>query len=397
MKFIRFIIPIIVIAISVGLGYMIVKSRPEPDKVKPERYAPLVECIEVQSQTVQLEVKSQGTVQAQTETLLTAEVSGKIVEVSKNFRPGGFFEKDEVLIKIDPADFEAALASAEATLAQRQLRLLEEQAQAEQALLDWKALGQGVPTDLAARKPQVAQAQAAIKSAEAALAQAQRNLERTEVRAPYTGMVLEKMVDIGQSVSGQPGSQLAKIFSIEVAEVRLPISIEESAYLNLPQGFRGEQGGPTPEVILTAFFGGQHHRWMGKIARSEAAIDARSRLLYVVAEVARPYTRDESFIERPPLRVGMFVEAIIKGIGMAEAFVLPQEAMFDRNTVLVVDADNTVHKRKVEIAQRSKTGVIVSRGLTSSETLIVTPLPYVVEGMSVRVVSPDTENPKTKM
>ena len=220
--------------LSVFVAVLLVKLRPQPKKVTPKRVDPAVEVIAVIPEDIELWVRSQGTVEPRTETLLNAEVSGNVLEVSENFRPGGFFAEGELLVRIDDADYRAEFAARKAALSEQQLLLLEESALTEQARLDWEALGQGQATDLVLRKPQLARAEAAVESAQAALIQAERNLQRTQVTAPYAGMVTENFVDVGQSVGGQSGAQLARIFAVDVAEIRLPISIAEMGFLELP-------------------------------------------------------------------------------------------------------------------------------------------------------------------
>lgn len=290
-----------------------------------------------------------------------------------------------MLLEIDDTDYRAAYALREASLAESRLQLLEEQALSEQAKQDWQAMGKGEPTELGLRLPHVARAQAAVRSAEAALLQAERDLSQTRVTAPYAGMVLETFVDVGQSVSGQPGTALAEIFAVDVAEIRLPISIADAAFLELPPSFRNERSAQGPAVMLTGRYGGNVYQWEGRIRRTEAAIDARSRLMYVVAEVRDPYARSDDFPARPPLMVGMFVEARIRGKTFASAYTIPRTALVDAHSLLVVNPQDRLYRRQVEVVFTDAQRAIIGAGLSAGERVVTSSLEYVVDGMQVQI------------
>ena len=187
---------------------------------------------------------------------LTAEVSGKLIEVSANLVPGGRVREGEVLVAIDPADSRAALEQCKAAqerarmgVADAQLAIEEEEARRDQALRDWKKLGRGEPSDLLARKPQLVSAQARlasaladVESAKADVGSASRNLERTVIRAPFDGVVREEFVEVGAVLA--PGTRLVTLFSERSLEVELPLKLEDYALLK-----RDENGGVQGEVL----------------------------------------------------------------------------------------------------------------------------------------------------
>ncbi len=391
--FFAVILPIAVLVISLVVAELLIYFKPEPVTSKPDPVVPTVEVIEVQPGEVPLTIRTQGTVQATTQTALTAEVSGRILEISPNFRPGGFVEKDEVLVTIDPSDYEANLAQATANLAQAKVNLAQEEALAEQAKLDWEELGRGEPTDLALNLPQVERAKAAILSAQAALERAQRDLDRTQIRAPYDGRVLEQRVDVGGHVTGNPGTVVGSVYGTDTAEVRLPVSDDEMVFLDLPFAFRDGAGAEGPPVVLTAEFGGQDYAWKGRIVRSEGTADTRSRLLYVVAQVDEPYRRDPAHPDRPPLKVGMFTEAEIAGRTLENVYRLPRTALVDNETVLLANPDNRLERRPVQVAWRDRTHAIITGGLEPGERVVITPLQYVVEKMPLNIAGEKNEVP----
>ena len=198
-------------------------------KLAPERALTRIKVITAQPETVQT-IRSQGTVLPTIESDLSVEVSGRIIEVSKNFRAGSYFKKGELLLSIERADYEAALAMREADLASARLTLAQEEALAAQALEDWQSMGSGEASALTLRKPQLAQAKAMVKSAEASVSQAERDLDRTRITAPYDGLVLSKNVDLGQYVVANPANPIARIYATELAEVRLPIALSDAVF-----------------------------------------------------------------------------------------------------------------------------------------------------------------------
>jgi RND family efflux transporter MFP subunit len=226
------LLPILILLCAGIIAAFQIMLKPEPNEIAPIRPITSVEIIEVQPTTVQLTIMSQGTLLPTVETDLIAEVSGRVIEVADNFRAGNHFKKNDVLIKIDPTDYEAAAATREADLANAELKLAQEQALAQQAEADWLALGTGEASDLTLRKPQLKQAMAMVKSAQAALNKARRDIERTQIIAPYNGIVLNKNVDLGQFVITNPSNPLARIYATQSAEVRLPITEQEASFLD---------------------------------------------------------------------------------------------------------------------------------------------------------------------
>ncbi len=376
----KIFLPIIVLIIGVLGAYALVKSRevvqPKPTEVPP----PLVRVQSVYFTDFQLIVPAQGTVAPRTQTTLVSQVAGQIIEVSPAFANGGFFEKGDVLLTIDPRDYEVAVAQAQVQVAQAKLRLAREEEEAAIARDEWKRLGNGDPTDLVLRKPQIDEARATIVAAEGALMRANLNLERTQIRAPYPGRVRTKNADVGQYVN--PGSPLGHIYAIDYAEVRLPVSDDQLAYLDLPLSFRNNpHHNSGPDVRFHATFAGREHTYMGRIVRVEGEIDARSGMIALVGRVDNPYRQRDS--NTPPLAVGLFVTAEILGHRAENVVVIPRAALRGKNRVLVVTG-NRLYYRTIDILRADAEKVVVKSGLKSGEQLCISPIDTVVDGMRVR-------------
>jgi RND family efflux transporter MFP subunit len=381
---IRVLLPILVLAGASHLAWVALANRVEPERRDAPVAVTEVEFVTLARSDYQVVVQSRGTVRPRTQSTLVPEVSGRIVQVSPNLRAGGFFELGDVLLRIDDRDYAAEVTVAEAALSQARATLAEEQARADQARRDWQRLGEsGTPDDLVLRKPQLAGARAAQASAQARLERTRLDLERTTIRAPYAGRVLEHDVDVGQVVS--PGTTLATIYAVDYVEVRLPLTNRQLEFVDVPEIFRREglpDSATGPPLQLSAQVANRTHTWHGRVVRAEGAIDTSSRQLFVVGQVDDPYGKGPD--ERPPLKVGQFVEARIDGRVLREVFVIPRAALRAGSRVLLVDADEQIRARPVDVIHSDDAHAVIATGLRDGERLVVNALGAGMEGVKVR-------------
>jgi len=393
MKIFRFIIPVVIIGICGWKAKQWIDTKPEARRWTSPAAVTHVIATAVFPTNYQVIIKSQGTVKARTESTLIPEVAGIVTKVSPNFQDGGFFEADELLLEIDRSDYETALTVAQASHTEAASTLEQETALAEQALADWKRLGRDAEASpLTLRKPQLARAEAVLASAAARVKDAERNLKRTVIKAPYAGRILSKSVDLGQYVS--PGTVLANVYAVDYAEIRLPLSNRQLAYVSVPESFRGDDSKPAlpgPAVTLQSDVGGRKIAWQGKVVRAEGAVDTSSRQQFVIAQVDNPYARRGD--GQPPLKVGMFVEAEIVGNQLDGIYVIPRSALRPNDEVLIVDKENKLHRQQVEIDWRDEDNVIVSKGIRPGSVLCLTSLPFAAENALV-VPNIDGEGPR---
>lgn len=387
-NFLRFTLPVIIPAVAVVLVVAVtaMNKANKPDRDDEIDQAMLVEVLPIVTESLVFTVESQGTVRPRTVTTLVAEVSGKITSVSPNYVVGGFFHKGDVLLQIDPSDYQTAVKRAEANLAGRKAQLAQEQARVEQATRDWQNLGRdSTPSDLVLRKPQLAEAQANVDAAEADLQKAERDLYRTRIRVPYDGLVKEKAADIGQFVS--LGTRLGVTFAIDVAEVRLPLVSSDLIYLNLPSA-TGSENTELPRVRLLADSGNTSKEWQGRIIRTEGVVDERSRVIYAVAEIKDPYgVLGES--RENPLPVGTFVHAVIDGIYGENLAVLPRHVLRYDNTVLVADMDKKLQIRSVDVARSTPYYVYIKSGIEDGDRVITTAIGAAIPGTRLAISGED--------
>lgn len=387
-KFFRFILPVglIGLAIVAVIAMTILASGKRPPRQDTGQAAVLVEAVTARARSLNFVVESQGPVRPRTETTLVSEVAGRVVSVSPDFVAGGFFRKGEVLLEIDPSDYATAVKRAEAALASRKAQLADERARSRQAIQDWKNLGKtGDVPDLVARKPQLADAEANVLAAEADLDKAERDLQRTRITVPYDGLVRSKRVDVGQFVGA--GTQLGITFSVDTAEIRLPLSSPDVAFLNLPRATDVDPA-DYPAVSLQATVAGETKTWEARLIRTEGVIDESSRVLYAVAEVQDPYgllgesTQDE-------LRMGTFVRAAIEGRFIENAVVLPRFVLRNDNTILVANEERELEVREVTVARAEPDEVYLIDGVSDGELVITTTLDAPIPGTRLIISGED--------
>jgi RND family efflux transporter MFP subunit len=383
----KIVLPVLVLVVGLAATVLMVQARPDVEKAPVEVPPPLVRVIVVDTVDLRLDVSSQGTVTPRTEAQVVAEVAGRVRVVSPRFAAGGYFRQGEVLLELDRRDYELAVKSAQAQLAQAHVALAREEAEADLAREEWQEIGRGEANPLVLREPQLAETKARVASAEAAVARAELDLERTTIAAPFTGRVRATRVDLGEFVNR--GTPLATLYSVDSAEIRLPVPDPELAFLELPRASAGQLAGP--RVELSTEFAGETRRWSGRVVRSEAEIDPQTRMVYLVARVEDPYGLTSP--DGAPLAVGLFVRAAIEGRTFEDVVRLPREALRGDSTVAVIDQGDRVRLRPVEVLRAGATDVVVRSGLERGERVLLSNLDALVEGMRVRIANEDSPAP----
>ena len=363
-----------ILAGGFGLITVMGSLKPEIERTAPETTPPAVFFTVAEAEPVTLDVFAQGEVRPRTDINLTAQVAGQIVSTSEAFVNGGAFDKGDVLIKIEDAPYRATAAAARARLAQ-------EEAEAALARKDYEELGRDEdPTDLALRMPQLEQARAEYRAA-------QLNVERTTIKAPFEGRVRERIVGVGQYVA--PGAQLGRIFSTDIAEIRLPLTDNDLAKLGLPVAFEETKSNPGPATTLSAFIAGQPQQWTARVVRTDGAIDPATRQIAAIAVVDEPYG-DGASADGTPLAMGLFVDAQIKGSQFENAIILPRSALHGRDAVYVIGEDDVLERRRVQVVSSDKETFTVAAGLTPGERIVTSPLRGADEGDKVAPTASET-------
>ena len=366
-----------ILASAVAVALLMVQMRPAPPKKESVKLDPLVEVLVLQAMTANFEVTSQGTVRPRTETVLSAEVSGTITSISPKFIAGGVFDKGEVLMRIDPTNYEVAVKQAEALVKQRTIEF--EGAE--------KLRSQGYRAEA-----ELASAAAALATAEADFVRARKNLQRTYIRLPYEGIVRAKEADLGQFVN--PGTRLGVVFATDFAEVRLPLTDRDLAFVELPGATDISESGEAegPKVTLTAVQKGRATDWLAQVVRTEGIVDEKSRVTYAVARVVDPYCRHS---DCTPLPIGSFVSATIAGEPAENVIRVPRAVVRGSDELLFIDQDNKLRIRKVGIVRSDANYIYIGDGAAPGERISATALEMPVNGMNVRTSDQTQEgNPR---
>ncbi|MEH6585671.1 MAG: efflux RND transporter periplasmic adaptor subunit [Halioglobus sp.] len=380
-KLVKIIAPIVVIVASAGAYALLQASRPEPEKNEEGPRPTSVYTATVNQEDASLEVITQGEVRSRTEIDLVSQVGGRVISVSAEFVEGGRIEPGVALLQIEDTDYRLGFSQAQARVADAELAV--QQALADQDVARKQLRSDAKPSDLALKKPQVAQARAMREAARAGLVQAQLDLNRTSFTLPFAGRVVNTRVHIGQFIT--PGTILGKVFGTEIVEVRLPLNNRQLASLGLPIGYTAAQGGGLP-VSFTAQVAGQLHEWQGKLVRLDASVDPDTRMLYAIAEVADPYG-DAVSVNGMPMAVGLFVEARIQGRQIKAAMSIPGSALRAGNIVYVVGTNGQLEIRTVDVAHSTPQKAVISKGLKPGENVITSAIRNPIQGMAVAALN----------
>ena len=365
-----------IIVASFALTMIMIFAKPSPKPVQNKFVPPVVETMNAIPQSFKVRINSQGTVVPRTEITLTSEIPGKIDFVSPQIQSGSSFDKGDTLLILDQRDFELALIAAQSSMYQAQVVYEREVAESEVAKKEWSNINGGKASSLALRKPQLDQAKAALAAAEANYQRALLNVERTFIRAPFKGRVRNEYVDIGMVVS--PGIPLAQIYAIDMIEVTLPIAESDIKFLSIPLDGRVVSASEQPSMVLTSTFAGLSQAWRGKILRSAAENDSKTRMLSVIGQVSVNSSKKSSI----PIKVGMFVNATIEGKSFNDIYVIPREKVRD-GEVWVLNNEGILSKRNVSVLRYEKDKALISDGFEKGDKVLLTRLDVLVEGMKL--------------
>ena len=375
-KHFKILIGIGVLVAGFAISGLLWVTRPVPEKTEQAKSLMVVDFIETNLKTVSFEIPSQGIVEAHRRSQLAAEVPGKIVYVDPLFEVGQAVPANHTLIRLDDTDFDAAIAQAEATLADTESALQIEEARRDQAQRDWERdSGRNREFDeappLVQRLPQLKSALAHVESAKKSVEKAIQDKTRTDIKAPYDSIIAAKYTELGSYLA--PGVMVAEVFESGPYEVRLPVSVDELTHLELDKA-----GDPTGFAKLSATVGSKVLNWEAEIIRNEGEIDRQTRSLYLVARIENSFGTEA--------RPGLFVSASVTGKPYDSVAAIPFEAFTNLNQVLVIkeeDGQDKLYPRDVEVLYRDSNTVYVGSGLNEGDRVCITEVPDLISGLPV--------------
>ena len=385
MKKKNILVQLIIAILIIVLGFIVMKvlaGHKKPiKKTRPPETVTLVKTMNISTGPQQILISGEGIVKPLKEIQIVPQVSGKVMFVSPDLVNGGEFNKGDILIRIDPSDYKLSVTLARARVKTAESNLMLSKESAAAAKDEWNLHNSGnseksdEPSDLVLKKPQLLAAEAALEAEKANHEKAKLSLERTVIKAPFNGRVSMETIDTGQFLlTGQP---VASIYSIETAEIIIPIEVEKLEWFHVP----GFTDGTTPgaSAVIQTSIAGKNMKWNGTIVRSEGKLDVRTRMINIVVRVNNPYKN------KPPLAPGLFVKAEIYGKTIQNAAIIPNSYLHENNNVWVLE-NNSLMFRKINIAYTMGNNLVVNSGLKDGEKLIITPLQDATNGMTVGIV-----------
>ena len=371
-----------VVAAALFVAVMMNLLAPSADKSPEPEAAIAVKSMVVKSVDLAVRVESQGVAKARTRTSLVSEVSGAVLRVSDNFVVGGTFQAGDMLMALDPTDYEVALQRAEARLMSVKAAMEFERARSVQAAKEWAMTGrpQSEAPLLALRRPYLLEAEANLLQAQSEVRQAKIKLEKTVIKAPYAGMVANKLADVGQFVTA--GTRVGEAFAIDYVEVRLPLTERDLSMM----GSLVSQNLTDKTVLLSGTVDGINTSWQATIVRSEGVVSELNRAQYLVARLADPYgLKVDQDNKTVPLRVGTFVKASIEGKVVKDVFQIPRSALLEGSRVGLIDSEQLLKIVPVTVAHADDQYYYLSNGLTEGMEIVISALGTPIEGLKLRV------------
>ena len=381
---------------------------PQPATSPPPPQSPLVTTAPVEVRSGSLMVQGAGTVRPVREIQLTAQVGGRLTEVSEALVSGGRFEAGETLAQIDPSDYRNAVKQAEAQVTQARFQLIRAREEAGAARRDYERIrertGDAPEPDstelgrLVFNEPQLAQARANLESAEASLENARTNLARTRLQVPFDGMVRTKQADLGAYVA--PGTPVATVYGTDAVEIVVSLAPSKAALIQNLWRTSGAGGEAALPATISSTYGGRTFTWEGRVHRVEGALDERTRTVDVVVRVPDPYDSAMTVAsqraerpgapERPPLAVGTYATVDIVGQRSGSYHVVPRRAVHTRTpgqppVVWTVVGDTMLVEREVEPIQTVEERTYLAPTLAPDARVITTDLRVQTDSMRIRV------------
>ncbi len=390
-KVLRVLLPVVVVLVAVALAAVMVRSRPKAKRAKPKQAAMLVDVVVLEPESRHVQVAGMGTVVPEQSVVLQPQVSGLIVAASPSLQAGGRFAKGEVIARIDDRDYRLRLQQRKSEVTRARFESKVEQGRASVAEREWRLLEGSVQTtslgrSLALRKPHQEAASARAQAAESAISQAELDLSRTVLRAPFNCVVQRRQASVGQLVS--PQSPVATLVATDRFLVQVSVPVEHLAWIAVP-GLNAVEGA-TAKVVQRV--GGQTTSSRdGRVLRLLGELDPMGRMARLSLAIAGPLdvtsTHDEGQKQQSatPLLLGAYVEVAIEGKRIESVYSIARSALHDDDVIWLVGPGDLLEVRAVDVVWRQRDVVLVANGLEPGMRLVVSHLPSPVPGMKLRV------------
>ena len=374
---IKYLRPLIIIGISTAIAavlYMLGQISPDAIQEKD----PMDVNVQILTPIdYQIKIKSTGTTTPITQTVLTSEVGGEVIYRSKKFSEGSSVISGEILAKIDDTDLQLQYKNALLQLASAEVQFAVQQAEAEIAQEAWDQVGEGIPQELATKKPQLKQAKAALEVAKAQVQSAEKKLNKTEITAPYTGRIQNINIDLGSTII--PGQPVGSMYTSNEIEVTLSVKDSDLQFLDIPMDGRKLNPDQKSIVVIKSLYKGEMQEWAGNLERVDGVIDPMTRMIKLIANFKNNFIEET----KPILPIGLFVEAEINGKQLEDIFMIPNSALTPNDELLFLNQDDALEIRKVSVLTKMKNHILVKEGMKAGERVVVSKLSIATNGMLV--------------
>lgn len=380
------VVPLLILAMAVVGAKALIQSKPVARKKAPVASAPLVNVVPLEVRDYQVWTPVMGTVEASRKISLEPQVAGRVIAVSDYFIPGGTFEKDAEVLRIDPVDYELAVKQQKALVTEAEYNLKVESGHQRVAGREWSLLkkssgGTTQEAELALRKPHLQKAQADLSSSRAKLEQARINLSRTRVRAPFACMVVSKDADVGAQLS--LNESIATIVGTDEFWVMVSVPVDRINRLVIPSAENGFKGSKA-RIIMGS--GDESFEREGTVLRLLPSLESKGRMARVIVAVKDPLNLKSGGAN--PLLLGSYVNVSIDSGRLEEVIAIPRTAHRDNDTVWIMTEGGTLDIREIDPVWRDQGYVYLDKGVAGGEKLVITNISAPLQGMNLRENEP---------
>ncbi|MCI5145746.1 MAG: efflux RND transporter periplasmic adaptor subunit [Candidatus Electrothrix sp. AR3] len=384
--FFKTVLALLILTLAVGAAWQLYHNKPRARKAKPKRPVPVVKAITIQADSEAVLFEASGTVIPAKILALRSEVEGRIIEQNAALVPGGIIRKGELLIRIDPQDYQFQIRERQAELATAQYELEVEQGKQTIARQEWQILEKEVSRKtanqgLALRKPHLQHARARLEAAKSRLEAAKLAQKRTAIRAPFTGIVLEEAVEKGQFIGRQ--SAIATLVATDAfwVQVSVPLSLLKRIQFPDPSGKKGS----TVDIIQEQDSGGQDIIHTGTVFKLLGDLDPKGRMARLLVTVLDPFDlAGKEPTTGSKILLGSFVKMRINAGQLDNVYVIPSRALREGNRLWLVNDAGVFDSREVRVRWRRIDEVLVETSIAADERVITSRLQSPIPGMLVR-------------
>jgi len=427
---VRLLLVVVILAGGAGGAIYLLRTKPQAQRQQSAAEAVLVRVQPVETGPHRVVVRAMGTVQPARRVLLAPRVAGQVLDVSDELVPGGRFDANDPVLRIDPEDFRLAVAQQRTEVLRRTAEVERYRSDANQRATDvvraecaeqiemgqqaiaqreYELLGKDLGSQdqaLVLRQPQLRTVQAATEAAraaeksaraaaaaaeqskaaaETALARAELDLSRTTVRAPLNALVVSKSIDVGSMVSTV--TQIATLVGTDEYWVELSVPVDELKWLDVPAA-RGTTGSQA-RIYYPAAWPDDTSR-AGQVLRLAAELEPQGRMARLLVEVPDPLCLDPNNAGKPQMILGAYVRVELRGRGLADVAAVPRSAVRDGDRVWIMTPDDELEIRPVgeKIVRRGENVVYVAGALRDGERLVVSDIGTPVDKLKLRVQAP---------